>query len=66
MMFLWILVVLALVLWFSGAFGNRRNGSFLSAHADALEILKQRYARGEIDKAEFEIRRNDLTEKPTN
>jgi len=64
MMFLWILVVVALVLWFSGVFGNRRGSfSFLSAPTDALETLKQRYARGEIDKTEFETQRKDLTEK---
>jgi putative membrane protein len=63
MMFLLILVVLAFVLWFFGVFGNRRGSfSFLSAHTDALEILKQRYARGEIDKTEYESRRKDLTE----
>ncbi|HEX8993954.1 MAG TPA: SHOCT domain-containing protein [Candidatus Paceibacterota bacterium] len=30
---------------------------------DALEILKGRYARGEIDTREFEERRKALTEK---
>ncbi|SRR5713226_2894251 len=28
---------------------------------DALEILRQRYARGEIEKAEFEEKKKDLT-----
>jgi putative membrane protein len=30
------------------------------ARDEALEILRQRYARGEIDKQEFDTRRRDL------
>jgi putative membrane protein len=61
MMFLWIIAILAVALWFSGAFG-KRPGILSKPHTDALEILKQRYARGEIDKTEFEARKKDLTE----
>ena len=62
MLVFWVLViggVAAIVIWAisrthptdSGA-GNRQ---------DAMEILKQRYARGEIDREQFEQIRRDLT-----
>lgn len=35
------------------------------ADEDALTLLRQRYARGEIDQAEFEDRLNDLIETET-
>jgi putative membrane protein len=55
----WVLIVLGIVLlakWlFSGGLGAGR------ASGDrALEILKERYARGEIDKQEFEEKKRDL------
>jgi putative membrane protein len=57
-MFLWwILIVLGIVVlarWLgSGGGRHERRDS-------ALEILRERYARGEIDKAEFEARKRDL------
>jgi putative membrane protein len=61
MILFWIVLLVALVLVVSGAASGIRNrGSGTSDAADALEILKQRYARGEIDKAEYETKRRDL------
>jgi len=51
-LFSWLLVIAGIVLivqWFLG----RKNES-------ALDILKQRYARGEIDKMEFERMKKDI------
>jgi putative membrane protein len=57
MMFLfWVLFIVGLIVsirWLLGKGRERPPDS-------ALEILRQRYARGEINKDEFEIRRKDL------
>ena len=57
MMLLWLALVIALIVflfrWISGS--SRRN-----SNRDALDILKQRYARGEIDAAELEERSSQL------
>ena len=54
----WALVIAAIVLairWLIRA--DRRGSHEGPATPDALEILRQRYARGEIDEAEYERRR---------
>ena len=60
---LWILIIVAIALlvpWLRG----QGTGSRPSAGDDhpnrALKILEERYARGEIDRDEFEQRRRDL------
>lgn len=55
----WALIiggVIVLVRWLM------RNGSRSSDDSEhrALSILKERYARGEIDKAEFDMRKRDI------
>jgi len=57
----WIigLILLIAVIWFIARTVNQNNQSALS-NKTPLEILKERYARGEIDKEEFEERKKDL------
>ena len=55
MMIFWVLVIVALVFlikWLIQTTGRGKAAAQTSS--GAVEILKQRYARGEIDKAEFE------------
>ena len=58
----WVLIivgVVALVRWVATSSGvEGRSGG----DSKALDILKQRYARGEIDEQEFQKRKRDLTE----
>ena len=56
MLVFWGLVIAGLVVGLRWLLGQGRAGS----RDDALEILRQRYARGEIDKQEFDARRHDL------
>ena len=55
MLVFWGLVIAGLVVGLRWLLGQR------PAHRDeAYEILRQRYARGEIDRQEFESRKRDL------
>ena len=56
MLLFWVLVIVGLVVgirWLLGQGKESRSDS-------ALEVLRQRYARGEINKEEFETRKRDL------
>lgn len=57
MLVFWGVVIAGIVLgirWLAARGGG-------SSSDRALEILRQRYARGEIDREEFEAKRRDLT-----
>jgi len=61
MILFWIVLLVAVVLVVSGAASGFRNrGNQTTDASDPLEILRRRYARGEIDKAEYETKRRDL------
>ena len=68
MMFFWILVLVAVVLlirWLVTAGGNRPPApqgprSVGGPVESALDILKKRYARGEITKEQFDLMKRDL------
>lgn len=55
----WVLVILGIVIlvkWIAGG----SSGPGQPPGKTALDILKERYARGEIDREEFEQKKRDL------
>ena len=64
MIIFWVLIIVGVVFLIRWLLPHAK-GSSSSARADtptkALDILKERYARGEINKQEFEQKKKDLT-----
>lgn len=62
MLIFWVLVIVGLVFlikWLIQTTSSEKAAP--STGSRALEILKERYARGEIDKAEFESKKKDIS-----
>ena len=62
MMVFWVLVIVGVVFlirWLIQAAGRGKTAG--QEGSGAVEILKQRYARGEINKAEFESMKRDIS-----
>ena len=61
MILIWVLVIVgivALVRWFATGSGDRCEAQ----RKTPLEILRERYARGETEREEYEQKRRDLME----
>ncbi|MEC9491942.1 SHOCT domain-containing protein [Flexistipes sp.] len=56
---IWIIVIILLIFLLVKVFGSQNNSTGRDENR-ALEILKERYAKGEIDKQEFEEKKKDL------
>lgn len=61
MSLLWLVLLALLVVLVVRLVGHHGPHEVSRRTETPLEILKRRYARGEIDRAEFEQRRRDLT-----
>ena len=55
MLIFWVAFIVFIV-WIVREFSGRRNDE----KSKALDILKERYAKGEIDRKEFEEKKKDL------
>jgi putative membrane protein len=61
MVLFWIIVLVALFLLVYGVASARHPASgSVKDEPDAFEILKRRFARGEIDRAEYQSKRREL------
>lgn len=56
----WVLVIVGIVYAIRAFSGNTGSVSSQGSRSRALDILKERYARGEIDTEEYETRKREI------
>jgi putative membrane protein len=61
MVVFWGLIILVLILLARWLWNQSHGNPEPSRSESALDILKRRYAMGEIDREEFELKKNDLS-----
>lgn len=61
MLLFWGLIIVAVVMLVRGFGGSSREYAPRLPEKTALDVLRERYARSEIGKAEFEEKRRDLS-----
>lgn len=60
MIVFWVAIIFLIVWAVKEVSGRNNSSSNIGSGKKALDILKERYAKGEIDKAEFEAKKRDL------
>ncbi len=60
MWIIWIVIIIAVILLARGYLSPAQKGGEPKGES-ALDVLKKRYARGEISREEFEEKKRDLT-----
>ena len=56
----WVIVIIAVIYLIKWAAGETKTKSVEPSKKSAIEILEERYAKGEIDKKEFLEKKEDL------
>ncbi len=55
------LILIVLIVWLINTIINRNKNHFENIGTSAIEILKERYAKGEISKEEFEEKKREIS-----
>ena len=60
MMILFWAVIIFFIVWLVREMGGKKDHSETHSSKSAIDILKERYSKGEIDQKEFEEKKKDL------